>query len=566
MGILAESIRSFPVSNLSNPQQWLVDLWGGSNETVSGVKIDPEQAARITTVWACTSLLAEIVSSFPRQVFKRRKDGGKDLAIDHHLYEVLHNAANRVTSAFIWQETSLAHHLLWGNCYSYIERDRAGRPKQLWQLLPQYMNVKLENNDIVYDYDDGNIDDKWPSSEILHVPGLGFNGLLGRSRISQTAETLGLGTAAETFASKFFSGGGQPRILLKAPLGMSKTARKNLLSSFKEKYSGLQESWEVGLLEDGLEPHILTMPLQDSQLLESRKDSQATIAGQVFRVPPHVVGIVDKTTSWGTGIDSLTQGMKTFTIMPIVVRYENIENQTLLSQRERDQGYFIGYNMDSFSRADIETRYGAYAIGKQWGFLSTNDIRKKENLNPVENGDDYLQPANMIVVGSTPTKTPLEGSKRALQELGQQLVSNFGQRAEERIREGFVHIFKERLNEVANREAADIGRAKNRNDFNEWIERFLEEHPSFFDRKVRETLESCEIMLGEVSPSELPTDDRSFESRYNEYRDTWMSGLKVALEKDLSKTQTERVERFAKYLADLAQPRSDQCHRNLTSE
>jgi len=358
-----------------------------------------------------------------------------------------------------------------------------------------------------YHYDDGTTKRVYAAEEILHVPGFGFNGLVGLSRIRYAAEALGEGVAQERFAASWYAGGGTPRILLRHPRTLSPKAKANLARAWSEAYSGHQAYHEPAILEEGTEVENLTMPFEDMQLLETRRFKVTDIA-RLYRVPPHMLAETDKSTSWGSGIEAQTRGLKVFAAGPIGSRFEQVMTARLLTKAEQAAGFFIAFNFDAMSRADLEARYRAYSIGRQNGWLSSNDVRRRENLDPIDDpsADLYWQPLNMVPM-SSPAAMGTEPRHQV--EAAELLEVRTGAAAPRlALRDRFEPIVRERFDEVVRREVADIGRASSKinsrsvADFSKWLRDFYRDHRAYVDGKLRGVLTTLAELAGELAAAE----------------------------------------------------------------
>jgi HK97 family phage portal protein len=316
------------------------------------------------------------------------------------------------------KETLMGHVLLWGNAYAEIEFDTAGNVVALWPLRPSNM-IRIDttrNGELLYTYAlPGSVSSQgamlegkasggmvtFPQSSIFHLRGLSSNGIVGYSPITLHREALGLALAAEEYGARFFGNSAQPGGVLQTPNRLSERGAANLKASWEDAHRGVREAWRVAILEEGVEWKGVGLPPGDAQFIETRQ-YQLTEVSRIFRVPPHKISDLNRATY--SNVDKQEQQFKGDSLEPWLVRFEEQATISLLSPAER-QSLFLEYLMDAQWRADIRTRYEAYARGKQWGWLSTNDIREYENLNPIENGDDYWQPVNMMNVGDEPPAT-----------------------------------------------------------------------------------------------------------------------------------------------------------------
>jgi len=369
---------------------------------LSGSSVNERTAMQCTAVFACVRVISEAIASLPLQIFKGDGRGVK-VASDHPLYYLLHTAPNPEMTSFIWRETMLTHLLLYGNSYNQIICDGAGRIKMLYPLLPNKMDVsRSESGEIFYTYyrdkDETRPHDKTggitlPRSEVLHIPGLSFDGLVGYSPIAVARNAIGMAISTEEYGSTFFANGANPSgIIESAGTVNDADALKNTWNAL---YQGAKNAHRIAVLEDGLKFHQVGIPPNEAQFLETRKFQLNEIA-RVFRVPPHMIGDLDKATFSNIEEQSLEFGK--YTVEPWLVRLEQCFELNLLTPQEL-QTHQIKFNLDGLLRGDYETRMRGYAIGRQNGWLSANDIRALDRLNPIpeeDGGDRYLVNGNMV--------------------------------------------------------------------------------------------------------------------------------------------------------------------------
>ena len=373
-------------------------LFGRSS---SGQVVNETSALQVTAVYACVRLLAESIAGLPLHVY-RYTEHGKERVLDHPLSRLLHDSPNPEMTSFTYRETSQTHILLYGNIYSQILRDRTGRVVGLYPLLPNRMEVdRDEDGNIVYTYTqmqqaNPNIEKmrvRLPASEVLHIPGLGFDGLVGYSPIAMAKNAIGATMATDEYGSKFFENGARPSGVLKHPTILKDPAR--VRDSWNAAYGGSSNTGKIAVLEEGMEYQPITIPNNEAQFLETRKFQVSEIA-RIFRVPPHMIGDLEKATF--SNIEQQSIEFVKYTLNPWISRWEQSLNKALLQPSEQGQ-YFIAFNVDGLLRGDYKSRMEGYAVGIQNGFMSPNDVRGLENMNPIpasEGGDSYLVNGNMM--------------------------------------------------------------------------------------------------------------------------------------------------------------------------
>ena len=358
----------------------------------SGKSVSEKTALQTTAVYACVRILAETIASLPLHTY-RYSPGGKEKAANHPLYHLLHSEPNPEMTSFVFRETLMGHLLLWGNAYAQIIRDGRGRVLGLYPLLPSKMLVSRTDQGILfYQYEKDGQTYFLSNQEVLHIPGLGFDGLVGYSPIAMAKNAIGMAIATEEYGAKFFANGASPGGVLEHP-GVVKDPGK-IRESGNAVYQGSGNSHRVAVLEEGMKFQPIGIPPEQAQFLETRKYQLNEIA-RIFRIPPHMIGDLEKSSF--SNIEQQSLEFVMYTLDPWVIRWEQAIQRALLSGGEKRQ-YFVKFNVDGLLRGDYQSRMNGYAVGRQNGWLSANDIRELENLNrisPELGGDLYLINGNM---------------------------------------------------------------------------------------------------------------------------------------------------------------------------
>lgn len=364
--------------------------------TTSGKPVNERTAMQTTAVYACVRILAETVASLPLHVYEY-KDGGKELVYDHPLYYLLHDEPNPEMTSFVFRETLMSHLLLWGNAYAQIVRDGSGRVLGLYPLLPNKMDVDRDNRGRIYyvysrdtnenpmfkDY--GDI--KLRAEDVLHIPGLGFDGLIGYSPIAMAKNAVGMTLACEEYGASFFANGANPGGVLEHPSVLKDPSK--VRESWNSVYRGTNNAHKIAVLEEGMKYQQIGIPPEEAQFLETRKFQINEIA-RLYRIPPHMVGDLEKSSF--SNIEQQSLEFVKYTLDPWVIRWEQSLQKSLLLPGEKNK-YFIKLNVDGLLRGDYQSRMNGYATGRQNGWFSANDIREMENMNPIsdeEGGNLYL--------------------------------------------------------------------------------------------------------------------------------------------------------------------------------
>ena len=372
-------------------------MMGGST---SGKKVNERSAMQMTAVYACVRILSESIASLPVHLYQYESEGNKAKAVKHPLYRILHDEPNPEMTSFVFRETLMTHLLLWGNAYSQIIRNGKGEVIGLYPLMPNRMTVDRDSNgQIIYQYQMQDSDAHTGKSgsvtlrpsEVLHVPGLGFDGLVGYSPIAMAKNAIGLSIATEEYGAKFFANGATPGGILEFP-GTVKNP-ESIRESWNQGFSG-SNAHKVAILEEGMKYTPISISPEQAQFLETRKFQIDEIA-RIFRVPPHMVGDLEKSSF--SNIEQQSLEFVKYTLEPWIIRWEQSLNRALLTEKEKPD-YFVKFNVDGLLRGDYQSRMNGYAIARQNGWMSANDIRSLEQLDLIPDelgGNLYLINGNM---------------------------------------------------------------------------------------------------------------------------------------------------------------------------
>lgn len=386
--------------NLNDERLWTTS--GGSvigGTATSGVYVGTESALTVSTVWACVRLIAESSAMLPLVTYRRLPNSGREPAPEHPLYDVLHDQPNAEQTAVEWIDQQTTAVLLRGTAYSREVAGPRGPADQLIPVPPAAVEVRYAADGAAQ------LAVRQPGGgrrpllreDALIVRGLATEDDLvatpvtGRSVITYARETLGLAIATESFGARSFSQGASPRAVIESDDVLAPDRARQIQERFDAAHAGLSRAHRTAVLGRGFHVKPFGMTNEDAQFLATRAFQVAEVA-RWFRVPPHMVGDVERSTSWGAGIEQQTLGFVVFTLLPWLKRWElAIRRDLLIAPRQ----YFVEFNLNGLLRGDTKSRYEAYAIGRQWGWLSANDIRRLENMNPIDGGDQYERPLNM---------------------------------------------------------------------------------------------------------------------------------------------------------------------------
>ena len=403
MGFFSSIFRSRDAPQNRTAGSGYAFYFGGST---SGKAVTERSAMQMTAVYSCVRILAEAVAGLPLHLYRYKEDGGKEKAIDHPLYLLLHDEPNPEMSSFVFRETLMTHLLLWGNAYAQIIRNGKGEVVALYPLMPNKMTVDRDSNgQLYYQYNRSN--EEAPTmkgtsvnlrpSDVLHIPGLGFDGLVGYSPIAMAKNAIGMAIACEEYGAKFFANGAAPGGVLEHP-GTIKDPQR-VRESWQSTFGGSGNANKIAVLEEGMKYTPIGISPEQAQFLETRKFQINEIA-RIFRVPPHMVGDLEKSSF--SNIEQQSLEFVKYTLEPWLIRWEQSIQRSLLSTDEKPL-YFVKFNVDGLLRGDYASRMQGYATARQNGWMSANDIRELENLDriPTEDGGDlYLINGNMLPLSS----------------------------------------------------------------------------------------------------------------------------------------------------------------------
>ncbi len=377
---------------------WFVDWARGGVDNHSGVAVTTQSAMRLSAVWACVRVRSEDVGKLPCFLYRRLPGGGKERASDHPLYALVHDTPNPRMTAFEFRQIMQANLDLRGNAYALKEFDGRGNVVALWPISPEFVTVlkTSDGRELFYRIAQPNLPmETLPGEMVLHLRGMSLDGIIGLSPIAYHRETIGMALAAQKYGAQFYGNNAQPLGAIKVPSVLSDTARDSLRKSWKERFQGKRE---LAIFDGGMEWIPTTVDQKDSQYIETLGFQNNEI-WRIYRMPPHKVADLDKATF--SNIEQQALEYVQDCLLSELVRWEQTLSRELLLEEERGT-YFFEFLLDGMLRGDMKSRFEAYAIARNWGWFSVNDILEIENRNPVPNGDIRLQPLNMIEAGTKP--------------------------------------------------------------------------------------------------------------------------------------------------------------------
>src|SRR5215468_7216719 len=488
---LVDSVRSFWLGEKSTGDPALAAIFG-SRASTAGVNVSQWTALNYSAVFAAVNCIAGAIASLPLFLYERLPNGGKDHALDDRLYWLLHSEWNQEMSSLIARETMTAHALTWGNAYAEIEWSAGGGPLVYTVIQEDGSQVDLRQEDMI------------------HVPGLGYDGIVGYSVIGLARDSIGLGLATEKFGGSFFGRGGWPGMVAQHPGRLTEGAHERLKNSINEALVP-GNARNLLLVEEGIKIEKVGIPPEDAQFLQTR-EFQITEIARWFNIPPHKLRDLSRATF--SNIEQQQTEFVVDTLRPWLVRWEQELTRKLLGPTVRRRRQAIEHVVDGLQRGEHLPRFQGYAIARQWGWMSVDEIRALENLNPLPNGagETYLTPANMLPadqVDQASPDAPAPAITAAAEPPSERTLDQTA--AAMAARQAFLvtaerALFVEVIGRQVRRESAAIRKAlAQAADLASWAEAFYARHAAIF----------CEALVPAVrfhqvaAPDELPAPERA---------------------------------------------------------
>jgi len=378
--------------------------------------VSTDVAMKYSAVFGCNRVLSETKASMPIVLYRKKPNGEREPANDLQIYDVLHNAPNEEMAPFAFNEACMTAINLGGNS---VSEKLVNNRNEVIGLYPyKWEQVKIDRdsttNKLIYIIRNGFKEKTLRRDQVFHVPGPSFDGVVGMSPIEYVSTAIRLGKSYESFGVNFYKNGANPSLVFKFPSALGDEAYNRLKKDLEKNYAGLVNTGKPILLEEGGEAVPLTIKPADAQMIENKRFQIEDIC-RIYRVPMHLVQDLSRSTNNNIEHQSLEFIM--YTMLPWAKRWEENANMQLLTREERMAGYFFEYNMSGLLRGDSVSRATAYGTGRQWGWLSVNDIRKLENMSALPNGDIYLTPANMVEAGKENANQKQQTTKAMAEEI-----------------------------------------------------------------------------------------------------------------------------------------------------
>lgn len=420
--------------------------------------INEDTALKYSAVWAAVNIISSSVGFLPLVTYKKTPDNSRDRATKHNVYRLLHDRPNPFMSSQTFKETLTSHLLLWGNAYAEIQMDGAMRPVALWPIPPSMVKPVLDIKTGSYYFEVSDVDAEkkvLQYNQVLHLHGLGFDGIQGYSVIRYAADSIGTNIAAEQNAATFFKNDSSPSGLLTTDTVLTKETKEGVEKGWEDKHKGLPNRYRIAVLHSGLKYQTIGIPARDAQLLESRKFGISDIA-RWFQVPPHMLGDLDRATF--SNIEEQGIHFVSFTLQRWLQCWKHEVDYKLFSPSERDV-YFTDFLIDMLLRGNSEMRAKVYQIAlggnNNPGYMTVNEVRQRENLPPIDTGDSLFLP-------------------------------QFGGESDN------TDLFTDIWSRIINKEIKAINKAAKKPDsFLDWAETFFESHGSFVDALILPAVKAC---------------------------------------------------------------------------
>lgn len=522
-----------------------------SGESVwTGVNVDRHTAMGISAVWASVRLLSESLASLPLILY-RRTERGRERAINHPLYKLLHTRPNSENTPFVFKETIMGHLTLLGNGYSQkIHSKEGGYVQELWPLNPENMTVSRKGGKLVYEYKKNGTSTPvfLTREQVFHIPGLGFDGIKGYSPLEMEKQALGMSIAAQRYGADFFKNFGQPGGHVEMPNHLKdKDAIERFKTTFGEAYKDWGKKHSVGILEDGATFKPITIPPNHAQFIETRKFEVTDIA-RIFRVPPHMIADLERAT-----FDNIEeQGLEfiMYSLGSWIRRWEEAANLQILPKQDQEE-YYFEFLIDAFLRGDIETRSRAQRTYVEMGVYSPNEIRRMENENERDGGDVYYSPMNWI---SNEEERPASSSVNAPQPK-QEEKQYRAAKTRYRIAKGYEGLFESIGTKLIKREVREMKPAVDKHlkergidDFYVWLDKYQSGYKdvikSNFQPAFRGLAEAVREEIADeidITPALSPEDEDFIGAYTTIYAQRHLSRSRASVKKTIAKAIDENL-------------------------
>lgn len=564
----------------------LLDVLGGGKTTAAGRRVNEEAALHVSAFFAGVNIIASAMGSLSCKLYRRRDDGGKEEERGHPLWQVLQLQPNPEMAATPYREAKQGHVLLRGNAYSEIVFSGRGQVLELWPIPPRSVDIVRRGGEMVYRVRIGEDEKFLPKEWVLHIAGLGGDGVSGWSVVRFARESLALGLASEEYGARFFSNNARPSGILSHPASLSDDAAKRLRNSWENASGGLSNAHRVAVLEEGVQWQQMGLSAEDSQFLETRQFQVREIA-RWLNIPPHKIGDLSDATF--SNIEEQSLEFVQDTLMPWIRRWEQACNVKLLSASERAAGLFVEFPVQGLLRADVEKRGAFYQTRFNTGSITPNQIRALENENPIDGGDEAFVQINMMPLSQAMNMSPEERTAAMLAANGVippefRAMERRDHRERLRVRAEYLDVLRDAAGRVVRGEVRNLRKAKKRllkdgdvAAFREWLlEYYFREHPAFMIGQFAAPVGAYASAMARAAANEITLESvprieqftelflESFSHRYSASSRTELENLA-----DQSDTPSEDLEtRFGEWMGEDTdnQPRSERVASRVSTE
>lgn len=490
--------NNYSTTTARDPADWLKE-WMGINIEGDTPRVNEHTALNLSAFWAGVRIISESIASLPLHAYRRSEDDRISSERDTFVESVLRKP-NQNTGSMLFRETLQSHALTWGNGYAEIVRDFAGNPLRLIQITPDRVKPYFtDGGQVAYEiYVDGAENRYLSQDRMLHIRGLGFDGLVGYSVVTMARRSLGISISAEEYGNRFFGNDSTPGGVLVHPGQLSENAAKLLKSSWEDKQRGKNRG-RVAVLEEGMKFEPMSIPNADAQFLETRQFQISEIA-RWLNMPPHLLRDLSHATF--SNIEEQSLEWVVYTLRPWLVRWEQELTDKLFRPKELRQGYFVEHSIDGLLRGNMESRYRAYTSAINTGWKTINEVRRLENLNPVEDGDELMIQGAMIPLSRALEEPP--GPSPAPAPMPQDTpedspVDNVRERIL-RAAEAYVPILAADYERLLRIEADKAKRAEKQGKLSEWAKDFYRSHEQEVRNSITPTLDAWRVMVASLTP------------------------------------------------------------------
>ena len=508
MGLLARVIRETrsEQSFLTNPAQWLVDMFGG-RASATGQVVTPATAIGAPAVLAAVSALSRVVANLPLHVYVRDDQDRRRKALDHALYPLLHRAPNPEITSFEWRELAQTHVMLWGNAYAEVVRNGAGRVTALWPWTPDRVRVERDSQgQLIYWLRLPRLGTTGASvpevpflaDRVWHLRGFSLDGVLGVPPTATAREAIGLTLAVEEYGARFFGQGTTPGGTLEHPGRLGPAAVERLKASWDQMHTGTQNSHRVAILEEGMKFNALQIQNEHAQFLETRKFQVADVA-RVFGLPPHMVGDLERATF--SNIEHQGIEFVRYTLGPWCGRWEQRSTLALLTPSER-QRYYVEHDLGGILRGDRLAQVQAYREEIMAGISTINEVRRLDNRDPIgEQGDVHWMQAQMTPLErliSPPIPAPVPPELEPEPEPDD--APPPPDAATNRWRRAYTRLLDDAIERAIRREIEAVRKAHRQHGANagawrEWVDHWYSRHAAYLSEALKVDLDRAQAWI-----------------------------------------------------------------------